>query len=81
MMYEINVLKIYQHTGLMPMQNVILCLYLTVFILFSLTGGLSGQKSSGGSRNTAAVVGLGFLLLVLLLILAQMYKNHQRVNI
>ncbi|TDH11641.1 hypothetical protein EPR50_G00063060 [Perca flavescens] len=43
-----------------------------------LMSGLSGQKSSGGSHNTAAVVGLGFLLLVLLLILAQMYKNHQR---
>ncbi|XP_034730133.1 contactin-2-like [Etheostoma cragini] len=39
---------------------------------------LSGPKSSGGSHNTAGVVGLSFLLLVLLLILAQMYKNHQR---
>ncbi|XP_070767756.1 lymphocyte activation gene 3 protein-like [Enoplosus armatus] len=43
-----------------------------------LMSGLSGQKSSGLSHNTAAVVGLSFLLLVLLLILAQMYKNHQR---
>ncbi|XP_047188169.1 lymphocyte activation gene 3 protein [Scophthalmus maximus] len=40
--------------------------------------GLSGQKSSGFSYTTAAVVGLSFLLLVLLLILAQLYKNHQR---
>ncbi|XP_034074838.1 lymphocyte activation gene 3 protein-like [Gymnodraco acuticeps] len=40
--------------------------------------GLSGHKSPGSSQSTAAVVGLGFLLLVLLLILAQMYKNHQR---
>ncbi|XP_054477608.1 uncharacterized protein LOC129109540 [Anoplopoma fimbria] len=39
---------------------------------------LRGQKSSGVSHNTAAMVGLSFLLLVLLLILAQMYKNHQR---
>nr|XP_019948210.1 PREDICTED: obscurin-like [Paralichthys olivaceus] len=43
--------------------------------------GFSGQKSSGFSKNTAAVVGLSFLLLVLLLILAQMYKNHRRVKI
>ncbi|XP_029283493.1 lymphocyte activation gene 3 protein [Cottoperca gobio] len=43
-----------------------------------LMSALSGQKSPGGSHNTAVVVGLGFLLLVLLLILAQMYKNHQR---
>ncbi|KAI3361144.1 hypothetical protein L3Q82_013341 [Scortum barcoo] len=43
-----------------------------------LMGGLSGQKSSGVSRNTAAIVSLSFLLLVLLLVLAQMYKNHQR---
>ncbi|KAF3692070.1 Lymphocyte activation gene 3 protein [Channa argus] len=43
-----------------------------------LMSGLSGRKSSGSSHNTAAVVGLSFLLLVLLMILAQMYKNHQR---
>lgn len=43
-----------------------------------LMSGLSGRKSSGLSNNTATVVGLGFLLAVLLLILAQMYKNHQR---
>ncbi|XP_035528536.1 lymphocyte activation gene 3 protein-like [Morone saxatilis] len=43
-----------------------------------LMGGLSGQKSSGVSQNTVAVVGLSFLLIVLLLILIQMYKNHQR---
>lgn len=49
--------------------------------MFFPTGGLSGQKSSGVSHNTAAVVGLSLLLLVLLLILAQMYKNHQRVKI
>uniref|UniRef100_UPI0037E82B3C lymphocyte activation gene 3 protein-like n=1 Tax=Semicossyphus pulcher TaxID=241346 RepID=UPI0037E82B3C len=40
--------------------------------------GLTGQKASGVSQNTAAIVGLSLLLLVLLLILAQMYKNHQR---
>ncbi|XP_035018570.1 lymphocyte activation gene 3 protein [Hippoglossus stenolepis] len=39
---------------------------------------LSGQKASGTSQNTAAVVGLSLLLLALLLILAQMYKNHRR---
>lgn len=54
---------------------------LFVFILFFPAGGLSGQKSSGLSHNTTAVVGLSFLLLVLLLILAQMYKNYQRVKI
>lgn len=43
-----------------------------------LMSGLSGEKSAGLSHNTAAVVGLSFLLVVLLLILAQMYKNHQR---
>ncbi|XP_059195845.1 lymphocyte activation gene 3 protein-like [Centropristis striata] len=40
--------------------------------------GLSGQKPSGHSHNTPAVIGLSCLLLVLLLVLAQMYKNHQR---
>lgn len=40
--------------------------------------GLSGLKSGGSSHNTAVLVGLSFLLLILLLILAQMYKNHQR---
>lgn len=50
-----------------------------LLVLF-FTGGLSGQKSKGFSHNTATVVGLSFLLLVLLLILAQMYKNHQRVK-
>ncbi|XP_068998594.1 lymphocyte activation gene 3 protein-like [Embiotoca jacksoni] len=40
--------------------------------------GLSGHKSSGVSHNTATVVGLSFFLLVLLLVLAQMYKNHRR---
>uniref|UniRef100_A0A8C2WI82 Ig-like domain-containing protein n=1 Tax=Cyclopterus lumpus TaxID=8103 RepID=A0A8C2WI82_CYCLU len=43
-----------------------------------LMSGLSGQTSLGVSHNTAAMVGLSFLLLVLLLILAQMYKNHRR---
>ncbi|KAE8288958.1 hypothetical protein D5F01_LYC12836 [Larimichthys crocea] len=43
-----------------------------------LMSGLSGQKSSSLSHNTAAVVGLSILLVVLLLILVQMYKNHQR---
>ncbi|XP_071324675.1 lymphocyte activation gene 3 protein-like [Trachinotus anak] len=43
-----------------------------------LMSGLSGQKSSGFSQNTGVVVGLSCLLIVLLLILAQMYKNHQR---
>ncbi|KAI3361143.1 hypothetical protein L3Q82_013340, partial [Scortum barcoo] len=46
--------------------------------LVTAKSGLSGQKSSGVSRNTAAIVSLSFLLLVLLLVLAQMYKNHQR---
>ncbi|XP_070692034.1 lymphocyte activation gene 3 protein-like [Pempheris klunzingeri] len=40
--------------------------------------GLSEVKSTRLSHNTAAVIGLSFLLVVLLLILAQMYKNHQR---
>ncbi|MED6252129.1 hypothetical protein ATANTOWER_007367 [Ataeniobius toweri] len=40
--------------------------------------GLSGEKSSSVSSNTGTVVGLSFLLVILLLILAQMYKNHQR---
>ncbi|KAF7670152.1 hypothetical protein LDENG_00050160 [Lucifuga dentata] len=40
--------------------------------------GLTGKSSAGLSHNTATVIGLSFLLLVLLLILAQMYKNHQR---
>uniref|UniRef100_A0A3Q1HCB5 Lymphocyte activation gene 3 protein-like n=1 Tax=Acanthochromis polyacanthus TaxID=80966 RepID=A0A3Q1HCB5_9TELE len=44
-----------------------------------LMGGLTGSgKSSVPSRNMPAVVGLSLLLLVLLLVLAQMYKNHQR---
>ncbi|XP_042345297.1 lymphocyte activation gene 3 protein-like [Plectropomus leopardus] len=43
-----------------------------------LMSGLSGEQSLRVSHNTAAVVGLSLLLLVLLLILAQMYKNHQR---
>ncbi|KAG7475742.1 lymphocyte activation protein 3 protein [Solea senegalensis] len=40
--------------------------------------GLSGQESTGFSHNTAALVGLSLLLLFLLLVVAQMYKNHQR---
>ncbi|XP_053289012.1 lymphocyte activation gene 3 protein [Pleuronectes platessa] len=40
--------------------------------------GLSGPKSSGYSQNTTAVVGLSVFLLALLLILAQLYKNHRR---
>ncbi|XP_060936719.1 lymphocyte activation gene 3 protein-like [Limanda limanda] len=40
--------------------------------------GLSGPKSSSFSQNTTAVVGLSVLLVALLLILAQMYKNHRR---
>uniref|UniRef100_A0A3Q3KRU0 Ig-like domain-containing protein n=1 Tax=Monopterus albus TaxID=43700 RepID=A0A3Q3KRU0_MONAL len=43
-----------------------------------LMSGLSGQKQTNSSHNTAAVIGLSFLLVILLLILAQMYKNHQR---
>ncbi|XP_029359900.1 lymphocyte activation gene 3 protein [Echeneis naucrates] len=43
-----------------------------------LMGGLSGQKLTANSQNTGMIVGLSFLLVVLLLILAQMYKNHQR---
>ncbi|XP_030014822.1 hemicentin-2 [Sphaeramia orbicularis] len=38
----------------------------------------SGEKPASLSQNTAAVVGLSILLLVLLLVLVQMYKNHQR---
>ncbi|KAM8871158.1 lymphocyte activation gene 3 protein [Spinachia spinachia] len=40
--------------------------------------GLSGGKPTSVSHNTAAAVGLSFLLLVMLLTLAQVYKNHQR---
>ncbi|CAJ1062504.1 uncharacterized protein LOC117822504 [Xyrichtys novacula] len=41
--------------------------------------GLSGEKSSSrGSQKTAIIVGLSVLLFVLVLILVQMYKNHQR---
>lgn len=40
--------------------------------------GVSGEKPTSVSHNTAATVGLSFLLLVMLLILAQIYKNHQR---
>lgn len=47
---------------------------------FSSTGGLSGQKSSGLTYDTGAVVGISFLLLLLLLVLIKMYKNHQRVK-
>lgn len=43
-----------------------------------LMAGLSGEKSSGVPSNTGTVIGLSFLLVILLLILAQMYKNHQR---
>lgn len=39
---------------------------------------LTREKSSAPTQNKAVIVGLGILLLVLLLILAQMYKNHQR---
>ncbi|KAK5861782.1 hypothetical protein PBY51_017232 [Eleginops maclovinus] len=40
--------------------------------------GLSGHTSSQTPHNTAAVLGLSLFLLVLLLILVQMFKNHQR---
>ncbi|KAM4735231.1 protein sidekick homolog [Anableps anableps] len=43
-----------------------------------LIGGLSGEKSSGVSSNTSTVIGLSFLLVILVLILAQMYKNYRR---
>ncbi|XP_071372457.1 lymphocyte activation gene 3 protein-like [Centroberyx affinis] len=43
-----------------------------------LMSGLTGAKEAGLSDNTAMVIGLSFLLLVLLLVVAQMYKNHQR---
>ncbi|XP_053182428.1 lymphocyte activation gene 3 protein-like [Scomber japonicus] len=43
-----------------------------------LMAGLTGQKLKGLSHNTTAVVGLSILLVVLLLILVQMFKNHQR---
>ncbi|KAM3873243.1 cell adhesion molecule CEACAM2 [Diretmus argenteus] len=42
-------------------------------LISSLTG-----DSVSTSNNTATVIGLSFLLLVMLMILAQMYKNHQR---
>lgn len=41
-----------------------------------LIGGLSGDKEY--STNIATVVGLGFLLLVTLLIVVQMYRNYRR---
>lgn len=44
------------------------------------SGGLSGQKSSGHSNNTAAVVCLSLLLIVLLMVLVKMYMNYQRVK-
>lgn len=50
-------------------------------VVFFATAGLTGQKSKGLSHNTTAVVGLSILLGVLLLILIQMFKNHQRVRI
>uniref|UniRef100_A0A667X4L4 Ig-like domain-containing protein n=1 Tax=Myripristis murdjan TaxID=586833 RepID=A0A667X4L4_9TELE len=43
-----------------------------------LMSGLTGESATGISNNTGTVIGLSFLLVVLLLILAQMYKNHQR---
>uniref|UniRef100_A0A3P8WXB8 Lymphocyte activating 3 n=1 Tax=Cynoglossus semilaevis TaxID=244447 RepID=A0A3P8WXB8_CYNSE len=43
-----------------------------------MTSSLTGQRSTGLSQNTVAVVGLSVLLLVLLLVLAQTYKNVQR---
>ncbi|XP_017270908.1 lymphocyte activation gene 3 protein [Kryptolebias marmoratus] len=39
--------------------------------------GQSGKRSSAPG-NTGTVIGLSFLLVILLLVLAQMYKNHQR---
>lgn len=42
--------------------------------------GQTGQKTAGVSHNSAVLVGLSLLLFVLLLTLAQMYKNHQRVK-
>uniref|UniRef100_A0A3Q2PG32 Lymphocyte activation gene 3 protein n=1 Tax=Fundulus heteroclitus TaxID=8078 RepID=A0A3Q2PG32_FUNHE len=49
-----------------------------VTIPVHLTAGQRGEKSSGVSSNTGTVIGLSFLLIILLLVLAQMYKNHQR---
>lgn len=37
-----------------------------------------GRKSAAKPGNTAAIIGLSFLLLVLLVILVQIYKNHRR---
>lgn len=79
-MLPVNILKIYQNTCLMLKHNALSCHYLTLFMLFFPTGALSGQKSSGLSGDTGALVGLSFLLLFLLLVLVKMYKNHQRVK-
>lgn len=43
-----------------------------------LMSGLSGKKSSGHSNNTAPVVCLSLLLIVLLMVLVKMYMNYQR---
>ncbi|KAM4601514.1 lymphocyte activation gene 3 protein [Polymixia lowei] len=41
-------------------------------------GGLTGSGETGTFNNTPTVIGLSFFLVVLLLILAKMYKNHLR---
>ncbi|XP_047454395.1 lymphocyte activation gene 3 protein-like [Mugil cephalus] len=43
-----------------------------------LMSGLSGKVTSSVSKNTGVIVALSFLLIVLLLVLVQVYKNHQR---
>lgn len=48
-------------------------------LLFDFSGGLSAE-SPGVSGNMGTVIGLGFLLIILMLFLLQMYKNHQRVR-
>lgn len=39
-----------------------------------------GDNETGSSSNVAMVAGLGFFLLVLLLVLVQMYRNYRRVR-
>ncbi|XP_014009356.2 lymphocyte activation gene 3 protein [Salmo salar] len=43
-----------------------------------LMSGLMGDNETGSSSNVAMVAGLGFFLLVLLLVLVQMYRNYRR---
>uniref|UniRef100_A0A4W5MXC4 Ig-like domain-containing protein n=1 Tax=Hucho hucho TaxID=62062 RepID=A0A4W5MXC4_9TELE len=45
-----------------------------------LMSGLMGDNETGSSSNVAMAAGLGFFLLVLLLVLVQMYRNYRRVR-